>query len=50
MVSQRKNWCASAYCKNFWDDINMKFGLQKCAQVIMKRGKVEDIGIGMPDG
>jgi hypothetical protein len=35
----------------FTDDIRMKFGLQKCATVILKRGKkMEDNGIRMPDG
>ena len=35
----------------FSEDIKMKFGLQKCASVLMKRGKkVEDAGIQMPDG
>lgn len=35
----------------FSDDIRMKFGLEKCATVVMKRGrKVEDNGIKMPDG
>ena len=35
----------------FTDDIKMKFGLQKCATLVMKRGKKEeDAGIEMPDG
>jgi hypothetical protein len=35
----------------FSDDIRMKFGLQKCATMLMKRGKkIEDDGIRMPDG
>jgi hypothetical protein len=35
----------------FSEDIRMKFGLQKCATLVMKRGKkVEDAGIRMPDG
>ena len=35
----------------FTSDIQMKFGLQKCATLVMKRGKkIEDEGISMPDG
>lgn len=35
----------------FTSDIEMKFGLQKCATLVMKRGKkIEDEGISMPDG
>jgi hypothetical protein len=35
----------------FTSDIKMRFGLQKCATLVMKRGKkVEDEGIKMPDG
>ena len=35
----------------FTDDVRMKFGLSKCATVVMKRGKkIEDDGITMPDG
>jgi hypothetical protein len=35
----------------FTNDIQMKFGLQKCATLVMKRGKkIEDEGIRMPDG
>ena len=33
------------------DNIGMKFGLDKCAVLIMKRGKkVESDGIDLPDG
>lgn len=35
----------------FTSDIQMKFGLQKCATVVLRRGKkIEDEGISMPDG
>ena len=35
----------------FTSDIQMKFGLQKCATLVMRRGKkIEDEGISMPDG
>ena len=35
----------------FTQDIRMKFGIQKCATVVMKRGKREqDEGILLPDG
>ena len=35
----------------FSDDIGMKFGLEKCAAMIMKRGKrVHSDGIALPDG
>ena len=34
----------------FTDDVRMRFGLQKCATLTMKRGKkVEDVGIILPD-
>lgn len=34
----------------FTRDVEMKFGLQKCATLVMKRGKkIEDTGITMPD-
>ena len=35
----------------YTDDIRMKFGISKCATIVMKRGKkVEDAGIEMPGG
>ena len=35
----------------FTQDVRMKFGLQKCATIIMKRGKrEEDDGVTLPDG
>ena len=35
----------------FNDDIGMKFGLEKCAAITMKRGKmVHSDGIALPDG
>ena len=35
----------------YTEDIRMKFGLQKCATLVMKRGKrAEDDGIWLPDG
>ena len=35
----------------FTDDLQMKFGLSKCATLVVKRGrKVEDNGIQMPGG
>ena len=35
----------------YTEDIRMRFGLQKCATLTMKRGKrAEDIGIWLPDG
>ena len=35
----------------FTDDVKMRFGLNKCATLTMKRGKkVEDMGIVMPEG
>ena len=35
----------------FTDDIKMRFGLEKCATLVMKRGKkIEDNGINLPDG
>ena len=37
--------------RNFSEDIKMKFGLQRCGVLIMKRGKVvKSEGISMPDG
>ena len=37
--------------KIFTDDIGMRFGLSKCATLVMKRGKkVEDNGISVADG
>ena len=33
------------------EDIGMEFGVQKCAEIVMKRGKVvKSDGIGLPDG
>ena len=35
----------------YTDDIRMKFGISKCATIVMKRGKkIEDTGIEMPGG
>ena len=35
----------------FSEDIGMKFGIEKCAMLVMERGKiVKSVGIGLPDG
>ena len=34
----------------FTEDVKMRFGLQKCAKLAIKRGKKEDdVGIVLPD-
>ena len=35
----------------FSDDIGMEFGIEKCAMLVMEKGKiVKSVGIGLPDG
>ena len=35
----------------FSEDIGMKFGIEKCATLVMEKGKiVKSVGIGLPDG
>ena len=35
----------------FSEDIGMEFGTEKCATLVMKKGKiVKSVGIGLPDG
>ena len=35
----------------FSEDIGMKFGIEKCAMLVMEKGKiVESVGIEFPDG
>ena len=33
------------------EDIGMKFGIEKCAMLVLEKGKiVKSVGIGLPDG
>ena len=35
----------------FSEDIGMKFGIEKCAMLVMEKGKiVKSVGIELPDG
>ena len=35
----------------FSEDIGIEFGIEKCAMLVMERGKiVKSVGIGLPDG
>ena len=37
--------------RDFSEDIGMEFGIEKCAMLVMKKGKiVKSVGIELPDG
>ena len=37
--------------RDFSEDIGMEFGIEKCAMLVMKKGKiVKSVGLDLPDG